>query len=128
MEFDTNALTSRVYQLVGVSGRTLPVDVFSGPIKTYTALGGTLTLFSNDSSEETVLGRDSLPDYGVSNSTFTRFGEYRIKGDSIETGCFGRCRDICWPNRIGIFTDSSITLTSHLLPPLDPVYEYRLVP
>lgn len=49
-------LTSRAYHLVGVNGHTLPVDVFSGPIETYTALSGNLTLFSNDSSEETILG------------------------------------------------------------------------
>ncbi len=120
-------LTSRVYQLVGVSGHTLPVDVFSGPIETYTALRETLTLFSNDSSEATVLARDSLPAYGVSTSSFTRFGEYRVSGDSIETGYFGHCRDICSPNRIGMFSDTAVTLTQELSVDY-PVYVYRLVP
>ena len=83
-------LTSCVYQLVGVNGHTLPIDGFSGLIETYTALSGTLTLFSNDSSEETILSRDSTPSYGIDTSSFTRFGQYRINGDSIETGYFGQ--------------------------------------
>lgn len=48
-------------------------------------------------------------------------------GDSIATGYFGRCRDICIPNRIGVFDDSTVTLTYQEYPPDLPVYRYRLL-
>jgi hypothetical protein len=121
------APTRKFYVLESVDGHPVPAVVYSAPIETYTALDGALLLQTSDSAKEIFHARDSLTGYGTSVGTDTIRGSYRIDGDSIEVGFFGRCRDICAPNRIGRYDDSTITLTYAFFPPSGPVYAYRLV-
>lgn len=121
-------VTKRVYALEKVSGRPVPAVVDSGPIEIYSVLDGTLTLESNDSSISQLHAITSSPQYGEYETNVTTRGEYKIVGDSIQVGFFGACRDICAPNRIGAYGDSTLTLTNEIRIPSAPVYLYRLVP
>ncbi len=123
----TTARTQRVYVLESVDGHPVPTVVYSGPIETYTAIDGELLLQTLDSAKEIRHARDSLPQYGTTVYLDTLQRSYIIYGDSIAVGFFGECRDICAPNRIGRYDDSTLTLTDQIYPPTNAVYQYRLV-
>jgi hypothetical protein len=117
----------KVYVLVSVNGAPLPAILASGSLETTWALRGTLTLGPGDSATEVLVQRDSSQ-WGDSQGPYTMRGRFKITGDSIATGFFGHCRDICPPNRIGIIADSTVSLTYEVFPPSDPVYVYRIQP
>lgn len=91
------------------------------------AVGGSLTLIGIDSSSEAQITRDSSQFEDGTHALVTP-GRYSMTGDSIDVADAGVRHELCLSDRIGVYTDSTVSLTYEFVPPVGPVYLYRLVP
>ena len=122
------AVTQKYYVLVSIDGNPVPANLSAGPADTLTVLDGALLLQTSDSAKEINHERDVAPGYPTSVFTDTLRRSYRIQGDSIEVGFFEGCRDLCIPNEVGRYDDSTLTLARDYSPgSTGPEYLYRLV-
>jgi hypothetical protein len=115
------------YVLESLDGRSLPT-IFESDDVTLTALSGTLALDSTGSSTS-ITHVNQVPDnFGPNEYDTVARGEYRFRGDSIEIGSFSKCQDLCVPNRLGVVSDSSLTLEYFTFMGTGPhIFLYRLV-
>ena len=119
------------YVLTAVDGHSLPV-VFSGIDGSSTLLSGRLFLDGVGHAIRIDHYRDYSANFG--GSTFQRNqqlnGPYTIANDSITVRWTsqGQCGPgPCLPNDVGVFSDSTITLTADFGTRTSPVYTYRFV-
>ena len=116
----------RSYVLESVDDLPLPATFESDDV-TLTALSGFLTLDSIGSTTWVTNVHQSPDNFGDGNFVTSIPGEYRFRGDSIEIGYFGRCRDLCIENRLGVTTDSTLSLYDPIFMGGSHSFRYRLV-
>ena len=119
-------VVSRLYLLAGISGQPLPTAWNPGAGDTSTVLWGTLALDTLGNALTVEHVRNIYLAYPPEETTYSAEFKYRITGDSISVGSFGSCPPAaqCAGNRIGMISDSSLTLTFGN--PTAPVYQYHL--
>ena len=118
---------TRSYVLESIDGQTLPTN-FEAASPSLTALSGTLSLDSTGSSTATTHVHQTPSNFDPSDFDTVLRGEYRFRGDSIEIGFFGTCRDLCVPNRLGVVSDSTLVLEYLIFMGSGPhSFLYRLV-
>jgi hypothetical protein len=128
---DSTAPSERLYVLTAVDGHSLPV-ISVGIDVSSTLLSGTLVLDRVGHA----LRVDHYHDYSANGGgmTFERAeqlsGPYTITNDSITVRWTsqGQCGPgPCLPNDVGVFSDSTVTLTADFGERTSSVYTYRLV-
>ena len=124
----SGTLVDRFYVLESVNGLAVPAILLSDSSEKFIVLEGGLRLRIDQTSEERVHEVDSTSQFGASEYDNITPASYEITGDSIEVGWFGGCRDLCRPNRVGRYSDSTITLANQGFPENGQVYLYRIVP
>jgi hypothetical protein len=126
---DSTAPSAR-YVLTAVDGHSLPVISWGIDVSA-TLLSGTLVLDGGGHA----LRIDHYRNYSANNGTTFEgdqqlSGPYTIANDSITARWTsqGQCGSgPCLPNDVGVFSDSTVTLTADFGARTSPVYTYRVV-
>jgi len=121
--------TTRVYVLESINGNPPPTVTSSGAGDTVTVLWATLTLGPTGDALTVDHLRHAYLAYPPQEQTLASPSEYRVTGDSITVGFFGQCQDLCIRNRVGVITESSVSLIDDYNPyPVPSVIRvYRLI-
>lgn len=102
--------TTRVYVLDNINGNPPPAITSAGAGDTLTVLWATLTLGPDGNAVTIDRFRHAYLAYPPQESTRSWRYQYRVAGDSITVGYFGKCPDICISNQVGVIADSSVSL------------------